>query len=154
VSMVLHTVKVQSPDNCQQLSSSPGTPVIPCKWSLSIISVNLLDGSCLDNAMCQSLLLSPSVTGALPECHLSHLEDELEFVVPDAMDNFDIEGCHELEMETEDWEDELTPTLMSGSTIRDWGTLHDQIKEDLKKNKMLLLSQVTKLMILSNFATL
>jgi len=111
--------------------------VIPCKRSLSIISVNLSDGSCLDNATCQSLSLSPSVTGAVPECHSSDLEDELEFVGPDATDNFDIEGCHESEMEIEDWEDELTPALMSGSAIHDWGTLRDQIKEDLKKNKML-----------------
>ncbi|KAG2073340.1 hypothetical protein BDR04DRAFT_938267, partial [Suillus decipiens] len=55
----------------------------------------------------------------------------------------------------EEWEEELDMAIKGRSEIRDWKTLRDQIKDDLRKNhKSLPLSAINQLMILSNFATL
>lgn len=58
--------------------------------------------------------------------------------------------------EDEEWEAELDECLAPNLTeIRDWKTLHEQIKKDLaRKYKLLPLSQVNQLMILHNFAML
>ena len=58
--------------------------------------------------------------------------------------------------EDEEWEAELDECLAPNLTeIRDWKTLHEQIKKDLaRKYKSLPLSQVNQLMILRNFAML
>jgi hypothetical protein len=59
------------------------------------------------------------------------------------------------EEEAEEWEEELDVAIKGGSEIRDWKTLRDQIKDDLKKNyKSLPLSAVNQLLVLSSFATL
>ena len=57
---------------------------------------------------------------------------------------------------TEEWEEELDDTIRGTTAeIRDWKTLHDQIKDELKKkHKALFLAQVNQLIILSNFTTL
>ena len=98
----------------------------------------------------------PSLTG---ECCLSALESDCQMELttdsdaganPDDLEDINSES----EAENEEWEDELTTTLMSCTDICDWGTLCDQIKDDLKKHKTLPLSQVNQLMILSHFATL
>jgi hypothetical protein len=49
----------------------------------------------------------------------------------------------------------LDAAIRGNSEIRDWKILQDQIKDDLKKNhKLLPLSAINQLMILSNIATL
>ena len=55
-----------------------------------------------------------------------------------------------------DWEHELDEAVQRPpAEIKDWGALRTQIKEDLKKrSKILTLSAINQLMILSNFATL
>ncbi|KAF8179309.1 hypothetical protein K438DRAFT_1769019 [Mycena galopus ATCC 62051] len=61
------------------------------------------------------------------------------------------EAMHEWELEAE------YETLMFGAVpeIRDWNTLRDQIKQDLKKKaKTLTLAQFNQLTIIRNFATL
>lgn len=56
----------------------------------------------------------------------------------------------------EAWQEEIEEAITSHSTeIKDWDVLQSQIKADLKKNsKKLALSDINKLMILYNFATL
>lgn len=58
--------------------------------------------------------------------------------------------------EAEDWKDELDDTIRGPTAeVKDWTVLREQIKMDLKnKHKILPLSQINQLMILSNFATL
>ena len=59
------------------------------------------------------------------------------------------------ENDAEEWEQELDSTLTSNSEIRDWRTLRDQIQRDLHAGeKILPLSRINQLLILSNFATL
>ena len=53
------------------------------------------------------------------------------------------------------WEDELQNTVCPAETVRDWNNLRTKIKNDLKKkSKVLTLSEINKLLILQNFATL
>ena len=57
----------------------------------------------------------------------------------------------------ETWAEELEEDVNPSQTveIKDWETLRKQIKDSLKKKaKSLTLSEINKLMILSNFATL
>lgn len=56
--------------------------------------------------------------------------------------------------EMEEWEEELDVAIKGSTKIRDWKTLHEQIKKDLKNHKHLPLSHINQLMILQNFATL
>ena len=65
----------------------------------------------------------------------------------------DIEGSDDA---AEDWEHELDEAVQRPpAEIKDWGVLQTQIKENLKKkSKILTLSAINQLMILSNFATL
>ncbi|EDR04366.1 uncharacterized protein LACBIDRAFT_330618 [Laccaria bicolor S238N-H82] len=58
--------------------------------------------------------------------------------------------------EMEAWEEELEQDVSNPPTeIKDWATLRAQIKADLKKNaKKFALSELNKLMIICNFATL
>ena len=97
----------------------------------------LLTGECCPSALesdCQTELTMDLDTGTNP--------DDLEDI------------SSESEAENEEWGDELMTTLISCTDICDWGTLHDQIKDNLKKHKTLPLSQVNQLMILSHFVTL
>lgn len=58
--------------------------------------------------------------------------------------------------DAETWEEELEEDISSNPTkIKDWPTLRAQIKADLKKHsRKLPLSEINKLMIICNFATL
>ena len=57
--------------------------------------------------------------------------------------------------DAEGWEQELDSAIKSSTEIRDWGTLREQIQQDLKQGqKTLPLAHLNQLMILSNFATL
>jgi hypothetical protein len=59
------------------------------------------------------------------------------------------------DVEAKDWEDELHEAV--GAPISEthyWETLCAQIQHDLKRHQDLSLSQINKLMILSNFMTL
>ena len=60
------------------------------------------------------------------------------------------------DVEAKDWEDELYEAVGAPiSETHDWETLHAQIQHDLKrKHQDLSLSQINKLMTLSNFTTL
>jgi len=62
----------------------------------------------------------------------------------------------EQEEEVEAWEKELEQDINNHPIeIKDWAALHTQIKANLTKNvKKLALSQINKLMIICNFATL
>ena len=66
-----------------------------------------------------------------------------------------IHGMNE-EDAAEDWEHELDKTVQRPpAKIKDWEVLRAQIKQDLKKqSKILTLSAINQLLILSNFATL
>ncbi|KIM64084.1 hypothetical protein SCLCIDRAFT_23712 [Scleroderma citrinum Foug A] len=100
--------------------------------------------------------LSPSLSTAA-KCGPTALEhDEMELAMDsDTGDLDDLDNINsESDAESEEWENELMTTLMSCTDICDWGTLCDQIQDDLKKHKSLPLSQVNQLMILSHFATL
>ena len=57
---------------------------------------------------------------------------------------------------TEEWEEELDKAIQGMTAeIRDWKTLHDQIKDELKKkHKALPLAQVNQFIILLNFTIL
>ncbi|KAG2157546.1 hypothetical protein DEU56DRAFT_750616 [Suillus clintonianus] len=67
------------------------------------------------------------------------------------------ESTKEVEdVDNETWKDELMLSV-GGDIMRfhDWSEMHENIKSDLKKNSnSLLLAQINKLTILSNFATL
>jgi hypothetical protein len=70
------------------------------------------------------------------------------------------ETCHvdvaSAEIESEEaLEDELEENLRGDETVKDWGTLRDMAKQQLKKNKnKLTMTQINQLMMISNFATL
>jgi hypothetical protein len=67
-----------------------------------------------------------------------------------------VTNLHRQATELETWQDELEQDIGNLPTeIKDWAILRAQIKADLKKNsRKLSLSDINKLMILSNFATL
>jgi hypothetical protein len=56
--------------------------------------------------------------------------------------------------DSEDREDEMEMAVSGNANVQDWAILHQQIKNELKKSKLLSLTHINQLMILSNFATL
>ncbi|KAF8196618.1 hypothetical protein K438DRAFT_1672729 [Mycena galopus ATCC 62051] len=87
----------------------------------------------------------PASSGAPSEVEADMLEDEMSA------------EQQEQEQQAEAWEDELEDSLASTTTgpIRDWAEIRAEIKLELKKNsKILPLSRINQLMIVSNFATL
>jgi hypothetical protein len=69
--------------------------------------------------------------------------------------NSECHGEEDMDGKEEAVEDELQSVIQGKEEVRDWSTLRQKIKTDLKMNsKTLPLSQINQLMILSNFATL
>jgi hypothetical protein len=85
----------------------------------------------------------PDEENSLDEEDVLDQEDVLDESLLQDMDN------------DESWEEELESVIQGAGPVKDWKTLREQIKTELRKTKKgLPLSQVNQLMILANFATL
>ncbi|KAJ7923264.1 hypothetical protein B0H13DRAFT_2316642 [Mycena leptocephala] len=137
-----------SPMNLDE-SSAPPSPTVPPTWPASASPKATDTEFFLPSEPVSSAAVSdsedfPPISGVPSETEGDPPEEELSAEQEDQ------------EQRGEAWEDELEERL-SGTTgaLRDWGEIRTKIKAELKKNsKILPLSRINQLMIVSNFATL
>lgn len=140
-------------DLVSDVAMDPDPKLIPQTRQLSQHDTSDSEKSDSDN---QSSVESPKIATQPPSSVA--VSDNKNMDSDEVGEEVDVDMGHGIDEEdaAEEWEHELDETVQClPAEIKDWTVLRTQIKQNLKKqSKLLTLSVINQLMILSNFATL